>query len=217
MRTRFIPFAAIALCATLPATSVDAAEVELGQLQSLAQTIARNADRITAATLNGWIVEDRRDFALIDIRSPGAYQAGHIKGARNVPVPKLLSADELATLRQARTVVLYSNAGDHAAQAVILLRLAGVAAVSLQGGMAYWAEQTMNLPAATGGDRETLDAARQAAIIQALNSCPRVPDAVIPSLDQAPAAPGAAPSQPQRSAPPAGNPDAPVIIDGACG
>jgi rhodanese-related sulfurtransferase len=217
MQTRLIPLAALALWAALPTPSARAAEVELGQLQSLAQTIARNSDRVTAATLNGWIVEDRRDFMLIDIRSPGAYQAGHIKGARNVPLPRLLNPDELATLRQARTVVLYSNAGDHAAQAAILLRLAGVPALSLQGGMAYWAEQIANLPAAAGGDRENLDAVRQAAIIQALNACPRLPDATIPALNPVPAAPAPAPAQPQRSAPPATKPDAPVIIDGACG
>jgi rhodanese-related sulfurtransferase len=206
-------------CAVASPMAASAADVELATLQSLAQTIARNADRVTAATLNSWIVEDRRDFLLIDVRSPDAYRAAHIKGARNVPLPKLVNAEELTTLRQARAVVLYSNAGDHAAQAAILLRLAGVPAMSLQGGFDYWAEQTMNLSGASGGDRENLDAARQVAIIRALNACPRLPEATIPSLYPAPATPAPAPSPPSppRVSPPAKQPDGPVIIDGACG
>jgi hypothetical protein len=89
--------------------------------------------------------------------------------------------------------------------------------VSLQGGFDYWAEHTMNLPAATGGDRENLDAARQAAIIRALNACPRLPEASIPPLYPVSASPQPAQPQPPPPAPPATDSDVPIIIEGKCG
>ena len=229
MATRLITLATLAsaLLAIGVATPAPAAGVDLATLQTLAQGIARNEAQVTAATLGAWIVEDRRDFALIDVRAPEAYAAGHIKGARNLPLSRLMSADALASLRGARTVVLYSDATDHAAQGAVLLRLAGVPAVSLMGGFAYWAEHEMDLKAATGGDAEALDAARRASMIRALNNCPPLPAGKIPPLQPAsmsPApAPAPAPAQPQSPAPAKGpaqggpKPDVPIILEGGCG
>lgn len=229
MATRLTNLAvvAFALIAVGAATPASAADVDLGKLQSLAQGIARNEAQVTAAVLNGWIVADRRDFVLVDVRSPEAYAAGHIKGARNLPLTRLMTAQTLATLRGARTVVLYSDAGDYAAQGAVLLRLAGLPAVSLMGGFAYWAEHEMNLPAATGGNAESLDQARRASMIRALNNCPPLPAAKIPPLLPAAAAPPPAPAEPQRpgQGPPSGKgpaeggpkPDVPIILQGGCG
>jgi rhodanese-related sulfurtransferase len=218
--TKLLTFAVAvdaALSALPLAGSAHAAAADLAKLQTLAQTIARNEDHVTAAALNDMIIKNQHNFTLVDVRSQDDYQAGHIKGAINVPLAKLFNNDELQRLSHAARVVLYSNGTDQAAQAAVLLRIAGVSAVSLAGGFDYWAEHTMNLPAATGGEKSP-DAAKRAAIIRALNDCPPLPEAKIPPLRPVSAAPAPAPAPPKAPPTPAApKSSAPVILPGACG
>ncbi|MEJ2435414.1 MAG: rhodanese-like domain-containing protein, partial [Pseudolabrys sp.] len=123
--------AALLLSATLPAASRAA---DLAKLQAMSQAISRNENSIAPPALNALIVKDRHDYTLVDVRAPVDYQTGHIKGARNVPLPKLFSGDEIDKLRRAPKVVLYSATGEQAAQAAVLLRMADVKAVALAGG-----------------------------------------------------------------------------------
>jgi rhodanese-related sulfurtransferase len=223
--------AALLLTAALP-IAAHAADVDLGKLQALGQSIARNENRVTPAALNDMIVKDQHNFTLIDVRLADDYQAGHIKGAVNVPLAKLFSADELQRLKRASNVVVYANTGDDGAQAAVLLRLAGVRAASLAGGFDGWAEYTLHpKDAATG---EPMSAEQRAAVIRALNYCPTMPAATIPPLRPASTAPAQAPAvvQPPSGGPPEGKgpegkgpagqggpakPNVPIILQGACG
>ena len=218
--------AALLIGAALPAVS-HAADVDLTKLQAMGQSIARGENRIEPATLNDMIVKDQHNFTLVDVRSASDYQAGHIKGAINVPLAKLFTGDELQRLRKAPNVVLYSNTTDYAAQAAVLLRTADVRAAALLGGFDGWTEHTLNPKAPASG--ETENAAKRAAVIRALNNCPLMPEATIPPLQ--PASTGQAPAAVQPPAggpaaggkgpggPPAGKgPGGPaIILEGACG
>jgi rhodanese-related sulfurtransferase len=219
--------AALLLSAGLPAAA-RAADVDLAKLQALGQSIARSENRLTPAALNDMIIKDQHNFTLIDVRSAGDYQAGHIKGAINVPLTKLFTGDELQSLRKATSVVLYSNTTDYAAQAAVLLRTADVRAAVLLGGFDGWAEHTLHPKSATEG--EAMSAARRAAVIRALNNCPRLPEATIPPLQPAATGAGQIPAivQPPGGGSPAGKgpggPPAgkgpggpPIILQGACG
>jgi rhodanese-related sulfurtransferase len=109
-----------------------------GVAAALAKTVAAEADHVDAAELADWIIKDRRDFTLVDIRGRADFDASHIDGARHVPLAGLLADEVLAALPPGRKVVLYSNGTAHAAQAAILLRLVERDAYALLGGYNYW-------------------------------------------------------------------------------
>ena len=110
----------------------------VGMAASLAQVIATEQDHVTVPELADWIIKDQRDYELIDIRERADFHAGHIDGARHIPLAALMSNDALATLPAGRRVVVYSNGTAHAAQAAVLLRLIERDAYALLGGYNYW-------------------------------------------------------------------------------
>ena len=105
---------------------------------SLARMVAAGDDHVTVQELSDWLIKDRRDFELVDIRDIEEFDAGHIEGARHIPLAGLLAEQSLNSLPATRTIVVYSNASAHAAQAALLLLLAGRDAVALLGGFNYW-------------------------------------------------------------------------------
>ncbi len=117
---------------------------QAGDFKQVAQVVARREDRVTAGELAHWIVGSKQDFVLVDVRSAGEYAGGHIDGARNFAVPQLLDPETLKTLPNDRRIVVYSQGSETAAQAVVLLRLAGYQADLLLGGYNFWSEQVLN-------------------------------------------------------------------------
>jgi rhodanese-related sulfurtransferase len=105
---------------------------------TMAQRIASGEDHITAAELAERLIRDLRDFELIDIRDAEDFSSGHIRGARHIPLERLLAADSLASLPAGRSIVVYSNGSAHAAQAALLLQLTGRDTLALLGGYNYW-------------------------------------------------------------------------------
>ena len=105
---------------------------------SLAQMAAAGDDHVTVQELSDWLIKDRRDFELVDIRETREFDVAHIEGARHIPLAALLSEQALSSLPVGRTIVVYSNGSAHAAQAALLLRLAGREALALLGGYNYW-------------------------------------------------------------------------------
>jgi phage shock protein E len=75
--------------------------------------------------------------ALIDVRTPAEYAAGHIEGARNIPVQEL--AQRLSEVGPKETpVVLYCKSGARSEMAAQMLRQAGWREVFNLGGMTDW-------------------------------------------------------------------------------
>ena len=87
---------------------------------------------------------NREDALVIDVRDPGEYGAGHILGARNLPVARI---DEKADLgkRKDRPLIVYCDSGARASKAAAALRQQGYTqVVNLAGGLGAW--QAAGLP-----------------------------------------------------------------------
>ncbi len=87
---------------------------------------------------------NREKATVIDVSEPGEYAAGHIIGARNIPIGRLEVAPELPK-NKALPVVLVCASGKRAATAAKALTAKGYTqAVVLAGGMAGW--KAANMP-----------------------------------------------------------------------
>jgi hypothetical protein len=90
-------------------------------ITALARTIASEGDHVSAGELAAWIRDHRPHVRVIDVRSADDFTRFHIPTAEHVPV------DRVADVRFSDddTIVLYSQAGVHAAQAWVFLRALG--------------------------------------------------------------------------------------------
>lgn len=73
---------------------------------------------------------------LLDVRTPGEFNGGHIEGAKNVPVDEL--EKRLAELGDARPVVVYCRSGMRSARAAKILRSKGWQEVHDLGSISRW-------------------------------------------------------------------------------
>jgi rhodanese-related sulfurtransferase len=87
---------------------------------------------------------NREDALVLDVREPGEYGAGHVLGAKNVPLAKLDAPGDLAK-RKDKPVIVYCDGGDRSGKALAALRRHGFARVlNLSGGLKAW--QQAGLP-----------------------------------------------------------------------
>jgi len=110
----------------------------------VAQAAARHDDRVSVEDVAGWLIEGRGDFSLIDIRSAEDFESGNIGEAENIPITQLVAEDVLLSLPRDRMVIVYSNGSEHAAKAVVLLRLNGIDAHLMAGGYNAWHQRILN-------------------------------------------------------------------------
>ena len=87
--------------------------------------------------------------AILDVRTPAEYAAGHVRGATNIPFNEVgRRARELDSLRE-RPLIVYCGHGPRAWMAGVVLRRHGFRHVSfLRGHMAGW--RSARLPEETG-------------------------------------------------------------------
>ncbi len=77
---------------------------------------------------------------LIDVRTPGAFSSGHIKGARNLSLESLSTAVRAGEVTSDAPVALICARGGRSAQACVrLTKVFGFSNVTnVRGGMAAW-------------------------------------------------------------------------------
>ena len=82
---------------------------------------------------------NRQDALVVDVRDAPDYAAGHILGAKNLPLARLEeSAGELAK-RKEKPVIVYDDGGERAAKAAAALKKHGFTQVAnLSGGLGAW-------------------------------------------------------------------------------
>jgi rhodanese-related sulfurtransferase len=86
---------------------------------------------------------NREDALVLDVRDPGEFGAGHILGAKNVPLSRLGDAE--VAKRKDRPVIVYCDGGERSSKAVAALKKQGFArVVNLTGGLKAW--QQAGLP-----------------------------------------------------------------------
>ena len=72
------------------------------------------------------------DTTLIDLRTPEAFQKGHIPGASNIPYPQLYTKSLSAFSRE--IIILYCDRGNQSLLAARDLQKRGIMAFSIYGG-----------------------------------------------------------------------------------
>ena len=157
------PLVVVLIAAVLGGCSQDGGDTGVlsqAVLDEAARSIVQADAPVTPAELSDTLIGGRDPVDVVDLRPPESFSAGHIKGARNVALADLLSANGRANLGAAGTPVLVSEDGTRAAQAAALLRLAGTDARVLAGGSAAWQRY---LHPDAGGDSAAELARRQAA------------------------------------------------------
>ena len=83
---------------------------------------------------------NREDALVLDVRDPGEYGAGHILGAKNLPLSRIdAGGAEIAAKRKDKPVIVYCDDGKRSIKAAAALRRQGFPkAVNLSGGLAAW-------------------------------------------------------------------------------
>jgi len=88
---------------------------------------------------------NREEAMVIDVREPNEYAAGHVLGAKNVPLARLVAGAAEQLKRKDRPIIVYCDGGDRAGKAAAALKRQGYARViNLSGGLAGW--QQAGLP-----------------------------------------------------------------------
>jgi rhodanese-related sulfurtransferase len=85
---------------------------------------------------------------LIDVRELDEYEAGHIEGARHVPLDSLNA--ESAGADPNGEIVFYCRSGERSAAAAEAFAASGLDAHSIAGGLAAWSEAGLSLEPADG-------------------------------------------------------------------
>lgn len=79
------------------------------------------------------------DVALIDVRTPEEYEAGHIEGAKNINFLAPDFAEKMGELDKTKPVMIYCQAGGRSAKALKKLKEMGFQhALELEGGYSSW-------------------------------------------------------------------------------
>lgn len=94
---------------------------------------------------------------LVDVRAPHEWNAGHIGGARHLPLAEL--AERTGEIDKDRPVVLYCRGGNRSTMATDALTDAGFDAVKLSEGIVGWAAADLPLAPDDGYVAESGEAA----------------------------------------------------------
>ena len=88
---------------------------------------------------------NREDALLLDVRDAGEYGAGHILGAKHLPIARIDEGAGDLTKKKERPLIVYCDGGERSGKAVSLLKREGFARVAnLSGGLGAW--QQAGLP-----------------------------------------------------------------------
>ena len=80
---------------------------------------------------------DRGDVQVVDVREDDEWSAGHIAGARHIPLGQLTA--RVGELDLERTIAVVCRSGARSSRAVAALVAAGLPAQNVDGGMTAWA------------------------------------------------------------------------------
>jgi rhodanese-related sulfurtransferase len=84
-------------------------------------------------------VAELGDVQLIDVRTDPEWEAGHLAGARHVPLEQVGTV--AGEIDQGRPVVFYCRVGERSALAAEAFRGAGFDAYTMAGGLVAWVEE----------------------------------------------------------------------------
>ena len=87
---------------------------------------------------------NREDAVIVDVREPAAFAAGHVLGAKNVPLARLDAPTPELLKRKERPVIVYGEGDGTGKAAGALKKLGFTRVIQLSGGIKAW--QDAGLP-----------------------------------------------------------------------
>ena len=90
--------------------------------------------------------------AVVDVRTDGEFQAGHIPGARHIPVAEV--QQHAAEFDGSKPVVVYCRSGNRSGPVADAFAASGFDAHSIEGGLVAWHEAGQELEPADGSVAE---------------------------------------------------------------
>jgi rhodanese-related sulfurtransferase len=88
---------------------------------------------------------NREEALVVDVREPNEYASGHVLGAKNVPLARLVADPSELAKRKERPLIVCCDGGERAGKAASFLRRQGFTRVAnLAGGVGAW--QQAGLP-----------------------------------------------------------------------
>jgi len=136
--TALVLGAAAALLGTPDAPVVGRLDVD-----QIARIVAHEQDHVDAIELAQWIRDRKTGLRVVSVRDTADAPAA----AYVIPGAEALTLEQIAhnEFASADTLVLYSDAGAHAAQAWMMLRARGITnAYFLRGGLAEWLDDVID-------------------------------------------------------------------------
>jgi rhodanese-related sulfurtransferase len=91
---------------------------------------------VSVEKLADMIESGKTDFVVLDVRPPKFYEAGHIKGSMNIPLPMLV--DKMGKVSKDNMVAVVCTIDTNSAFAVAVLQMNGYNAWVVDGGIPGW-------------------------------------------------------------------------------
>lgn len=121
--------------------------------KDIALSTVGNSDKVSVTELADWIIKDKSDFELVDLRSEEKFKEYSIPNAISIPLTQLSASD----LRRNQKIVLYSDDNITASQAWFILKSKNYKGVYiLDGGLNAWKEKVLFPKAPVKGNKEDL-------------------------------------------------------------
>lgn len=98
-------------------------------------------------------VSSSKDIQLIDVRTPGEFQSGHISDAKNFDWNGKQFNMQIARLDTSRPVYIYCKSGGRSAAAAQALQKKGFEVYELEGGFINWQSKNMPEVSSTTSDK----------------------------------------------------------------
>jgi len=108
--------------------------------KELSLSTLKDQDRINVLTLADWLIKEKGDFTLVDLRSEKEFNEYNIPTSVNIPIESLLNSDLLRNQK----IIVYGNDDVTSAQAWFILKSSNFKAVYiLNGGLNAWKNEIL--------------------------------------------------------------------------
>ena len=157
----------IVLAGMLALTGTPSGVTPLMAAEELSEIALSGGDKLNPVTLGEWIIEEKKDFIIIDLRSPFEFSDFNIPGSQNMPFASLMTKQGINMLPRAKKIILVSSDGTQAGQAWVVLRGKGFNTRILDKGIKGWWDNVMT-PATVQNPDDKFDPAEYAAKLRVM-------------------------------------------------